>query len=136
MLDNVTVPRHRVVLMPESLAGTTMAARTNPRSRQALPMLTVPQPILAAAGIGAALGALQDSIAVTRDRSPSGGFFKSRSKVAVVPNVQMKIATAAGGIDAACALLLRDLQALGRGAGGSAAKRESWHGRIIALQSC
>ena len=86
VLDNVTVPRHRVVLMPESLAGTTMAARTNPRSRQALP---------------------------TRDRSPSGGFFKSGPKVAEVPTVQMKIATAAAALDAACALLLRDLQALG-----------------------
>ena len=52
VLDGVIVPKHRVLLTAESLAGTTKAAQAHPGSRQSLPMLGVFPSILAAAGIG------------------------------------------------------------------------------------
>lgn len=112
VLEGVVVPSHRAVLMPDSLAGTTMAARTRPGSRQCLPMLTVLPPILAATGIGAALGALDNCIGSTRGRPASGGIMRAGPKVAEFPAIQTRIAEAAAAIDAAQTLLLRDLSAL------------------------
>lgn len=112
VLEGVMIPGHRAVLMPDSLAGTTATARAQPGSRQCLPMLTVLPPILAAAGIGATLGALDDCIGSLRGRRASGGIMHGGPKVAEFPAIQTRIAEAAVAIDAAQTLLLRDLCAL------------------------
>jgi alkylation response protein AidB-like acyl-CoA dehydrogenase len=111
VLEGVVVPKHRILLTPDSLAGTTAAARAHPGSRQCLPMLAVFPSILAAAGIGAALGALGDAIENTRARSPSGTLVRT-GKVAEFPAIQARIAEAAAAIDVAQTILMRDLNAV------------------------
>jgi resorcinol 4-hydroxylase (FADH2) len=114
VLDNVFVPAHRLLLFSDAAAGRSPGGRLYANSLFAIPIYCQLSPCLAAAGVGAAMGALEDFIAATGQRLTRGSVTGGNNRMAEFPTVQIKVAEAAASIDAARFILLRDFEAIAR----------------------
>jgi resorcinol 4-hydroxylase (FADH2) len=114
VLDNVFVPAHRVLLFSDAAAGRSPGSRIYANRLFAIPIYCQLSPCLAAAGVGAAKGALEDFISATGQRLTRGSVTGGNSRMAEFPTVQIKVAEAAAAIDAARFILLRDFEAIAR----------------------
>jgi len=117
VLDDVFVPRHRVLTFAQTTSGRTPGAEVyadNPTF--SIPMLCNIPSCLASVAVGTALGALEDYIAVTRMRVTRGAVAGAFNRMAEFATVQLRVAEAAASTDAARELLLRDLRAVAQAA--------------------
>ncbi len=111
VLDNVLVPKHRVLTFAQSTSGQTPGAdhyASNPTYR--IPMLTMIPSCLASAAVGAAEGALQSYLAATGGRVTRGAVAGAHQKMAEFPTIQLRVAEASASADAAREILLRDIR--------------------------
>jgi resorcinol 4-hydroxylase (FADH2) len=114
VLDKVFVPAHRLLLFSDAAAGRSPGSRLYPNRLFAIPIYCQLSPCLAAAGVGAAMGALEDFVAATGQRLTRGSVTGGNNRMAEFPTVQIKVAEAAASIDAARFILLRDFEAIAR----------------------
>jgi alkylation response protein AidB-like acyl-CoA dehydrogenase len=114
VLDNAFVPAHRLLLFADAAAGRSPGSRLYKNRLFAIPIYCQLSPCLAAAGIGAAMGALEDFIAATGKRLTRGSVTGGNNRMAEFPTIQIKVAEAAAAIDAARFILLRDFEAIAR----------------------
>jgi len=111
VLDDVFVPRHRVLTFKQSTSGQTPGAELyaeNPTF--SIPMLCNIPSCLASNAVGAAAGALDEYLAVTSRRVTRGAVAGAYNKMAEFATIQLRVAEAAASIDAGRELLLRDLR--------------------------
>jgi alkylation response protein AidB-like acyl-CoA dehydrogenase len=111
VLEAAFVPEHRLLFFSDTTAGTTPGARhysDNPSFT--VPMLSNIASCLASAGVGAAMGALENYIASVGSRTTRGAVAGGAAKMAEFPTIQIRVAEASASIDAARELLLRDLR--------------------------
>jgi alkylation response protein AidB-like acyl-CoA dehydrogenase len=111
VLDDVFVPKHRVLTFEQTTSGRTPGSQLyahNPCF--AIPMLCNIPSCLAAAAVGAALGALEDYVAATSRRTTRGAVAGAHNKMAEFATIQLRVADAAASTDAAREILLRDLR--------------------------
>jgi alkylation response protein AidB-like acyl-CoA dehydrogenase len=114
VLDNVLVPAHRLLLFSDAAAGRSPGSRLYANRLFAIPIYCQLSPCLAAAGVGAAMGALEDFVAATGQRLTRGSVTGGNNRMAEFPTVQIKVAEAAASIDAARFILLRDFEGIAR----------------------
>lgn len=111
VLDEVFVPAHRALTFAQSTSGRTPGAAAyadNPTF--AIPMLTAIPSCLAAVAVGAAFGAVDAFLNATVSRTTRGAIAGASNKMAEFATVQLRVAEAAAGADAAREILLRDLR--------------------------
>jgi resorcinol 4-hydroxylase (FADH2) len=112
VLENVFVPRHRVLTFEATTSGKTPGARRyadNPAF--SIPMLCNIPSCLASVAVGTALGAIDDYIEMSRAHVTRGAVAGANSRMAEFATVQIRVAEAAASADAAREILLRDLRA-------------------------
>ncbi|CAB3708674.1 acyl-CoA dehydrogenase family protein [Paraburkholderia rhynchosiae] len=111
VLDNVFVPKHRLLFFSETTSGQTPGAQTyreNPGF--SIPMLTAIPSCLASVAVGAALGALEDYLERTARRVTRGAVAGAQNRMAEFPTIQLRVAEATASADAARKILLSDLR--------------------------
>lgn len=111
VLENVFVPAHRLLAFSETMSGRTPGSKVHSNPGFRIPMLSNIPSCLAAAGVGAATGALSDYIEVTGKRVTRGAVAGGNNRMAEFPTIQLRVADAAASIDAAREILLRDVRA-------------------------
>lgn len=112
VLDEVFVPRHRILTFQQTTSGKTPgAARYGHNATFGIPMLCNIPSCLAAVAVGAAFGALDEYLATTSRRITRGAVAGASNKMAEFATVQLRVADAAASADAAREILLRDLRA-------------------------
>lgn len=74
-----------------------------------MPLLTGIPSCLAAAGVGAARGALAAYVDHVGGRVTRGAVAGGNNRMAEFPTIQLRVAEAAASVDAACEILLRDV---------------------------
>lgn len=117
VLDDVFVPRHRVLTFVQTTSGQTPGAELYADNATfSIPMLCNIPSCLASVAVGTAFGALEDYIAATRTRMTRGAVAGAYNRMAEFATVQLRVAEAAASTDAARELLLRDLRALAHAA--------------------
>jgi alkylation response protein AidB-like acyl-CoA dehydrogenase len=111
VLDGVFVPKHRVLTFEQTTSGQTPGSPLYARNPCfSIPMLCNIPSCLAATAVGAAVGALDDYVAATRQRTTRGAVAGAHNKMAEFATVQLRVADAAASTDAAREILLRDLR--------------------------
>lgn len=111
VLDNVFVPKHRLLFFSETTSGQTPGAliyRDNPGF--SLPMLSAIPSCLASVAVGAAQGALDDYLERTARRITRGAVAGAQNRMAEFPTIQLRVAEATASADAARKILLSDLR--------------------------
>jgi resorcinol 4-hydroxylase (FADH2) len=111
VMDDVHIPRHRLLSFAQSTSGNTPGAQvySNVPSYK-IPMLTMIPSCLASVAVGAAAGALDDYLAATGARVTRGAVAGAHQKMAEFATIQLRVADAAASVDAAQEILLRDLR--------------------------
>jgi resorcinol 4-hydroxylase (FADH2) len=111
VLDGVFVPKHRVLTFAQTTSGNTPGSQLYTRNPCfSIPMLCNIPSCLAAAAVGAALGALDEYVEATSQRTTRGAVAGAHNKMAEFATVQLRVAEAAASTDAAREILLRDLR--------------------------
>jgi alkylation response protein AidB-like acyl-CoA dehydrogenase len=110
VLKDVVVPGHRVLTFRQTTSGKTPGAEIHRNPGFGVPMLCNIPSCLGAAAVGAAEGALEDYLDVTARRETRGAVAGAAKRMAEFPTVQLRVADASASIDAARAILLRDLR--------------------------
>lgn len=111
VLDDVFVPEHRILTFRETTSGRTPGSRVHDNPGFGIPMLSNIPSCLAATGVGAAAGALDDYLEATGQRVTRGAVAGGNNRMAEFPTIQLRVAEAGAGVDAAREILLRDLRA-------------------------
>lgn len=114
VLEDVFVPAHRLLRFSDAAAGRSPGSRIYQNRLFAIPIYCQLSPCLAAAAVGAAMGALADFTAATSGRLTRGSVTGGNNRMAEFPTIQIKVAEAAALIDAARFILLRDFEAIAR----------------------
>lgn len=109
------VPEHRVLMLDAIIAGDTPGQRVNTGPLYRLPNATVVALGIAAPPIGAASEALATFISYARTKERTGGNQGDTRKLWESPVLQLRMAGAAAGMDAAGALVRHDLAAVQAG---------------------
>ena len=111
VLNDVFVPAHRLLSFADTTSGKTPGAALHADNPTfAIPMLSNIPSCLASAAVGAAAGALEDYLAVTRRRITRGAVAGNNNRMADFPTIQLRVAEATASVDAAREVLLRDLR--------------------------
>ena len=108
--DGVFVPQHRVLSIADMIAGVTPGQRLNSAPLYRLPNATVVGLGIAAPPLGATSAALDAFIADTQTRERTGGLMGDSRKLWESPTLQLRVAEASAMLDAARALIDRDLE--------------------------
>jgi alkylation response protein AidB-like acyl-CoA dehydrogenase len=112
VLEDVFVPDHRALPFRDTTSGKTVGSRFHADNPEfSVPMLCNIPSCLAATAVGAAKGAVADYLAATSTRITRGAVAGNNNRMAEFATVQLRVAEAAASVDAAEALLLRDLRA-------------------------
>ena len=110
-LSEAFVPEHRILPFVGLMSGDTPGAKlysANPDFK--MPMQCNLPSCLAAVGIGAAAGAIEEFLALVGSRETRGAIAGAGSRMAEFSTVQLRVAEAVAGVDAAGEILLRDLR--------------------------
>ena len=110
VLQDVFVPRHRVLMFRETTTGQTPGSRLHANRGFSIPMLCNIPSCLAATAVGAAAGALDHYLDSTSSRLTRGAVAGGSNRMAEFPTIQLRVAEATAAIDVARDLLLRDLR--------------------------
>jgi alkylation response protein AidB-like acyl-CoA dehydrogenase len=107
--DGAFVPDHRTALFSDLLTGNAPGAAYNPNPLYRQPFLAVVPTCLVSPQIGMARGALQVFVDQVRERKTRGAVAGGGNSMADFATVQMRVAEAAGCLDAAETVIHRDL---------------------------
>jgi len=107
---DVFVPRHRIVTFAEITSGDSPGAKAHANPIYGIPFMAVFPGMLAAAGIGAAKGAVEDFIAMARVRETRGAIAGGLKHMADFATVQLRVAEASASAAAADLLLRTDIR--------------------------
>jgi alkylation response protein AidB-like acyl-CoA dehydrogenase len=108
--DEVFVPEHRVLSIADMIAGITPGQQINSAPLYRLPNATVVALGIAAPPVGATGAALKAFIADTQTRERTGGLMGDSRKLWESPTLQLRVAESSAMLDAARALIDRDLE--------------------------
>jgi alkylation response protein AidB-like acyl-CoA dehydrogenase len=108
VLSGAFVPAHRVVGFAALSSGAAPGTALNPAPLYRIPFMAVIPLAIVTPALGVAQAALDDFMAMARGRTTKGAVAGSGSKMAEFAGIQTRVAEAAGLIDAARLLLLRD----------------------------
>lgn len=114
VLENVFVPNHRMVSIPQLLVGRAPGASIYAGRGFDIPKLSLIPSCLASVAVGAAKGALDAYLSVTSKRVTRGAVVGANNRMADFATVQLRVADAAASIDAARLVLQRDLENISR----------------------
>ncbi len=110
VLEDVVVPAHRVLTFPDATSGRTPGAEVyRDEALFNMPLLTGIPSCLAAAGVGAAKGALESYVGSISNRVTRGAVAGANNRMAEFPTIQLRVAEAAASVDAARDILLKDV---------------------------
>ena len=109
VLDDVFVPAHRTVAVADLISGNAPGAKLHGNVLYHVPLLAVLPLCLAGPALGMAEGAFRTFMDTTKTRVTRGAVAGGNLRVADFPTVQVRIAEAAGCIDAGRLLLKRDI---------------------------
>jgi alkylation response protein AidB-like acyl-CoA dehydrogenase len=109
VLNDVLIPHHRTVSVAELVSGSAPGTKVHNNSLYRVPLLAVLPLCLAAPALGMAQGAFDTFMETTKTRVTRGAVAGGNLRVADFPTVQVRIAEAAGSIDAGRLLLMRDI---------------------------
>jgi alkylation response protein AidB-like acyl-CoA dehydrogenase len=110
VLNEVFVPAHRVLTFPDATSGKTAGGQHyREQGLFNMPLLTGIPSCLAAAGVGAAKGALSSYIDHVGGRVTRGAVAGGNNRMAEFPTIQLRVAEAAASVDAGREILLRDV---------------------------
>jgi alkylation response protein AidB-like acyl-CoA dehydrogenase len=104
------IPKHRAVTFADLLAGTHEGARLHQNALYRQSFMAVVPVCLVAPVIGMAEGALADFIASVKGRTTRGAVAGGNNRMAEFATIQSRVAEAAGCVDAARLLMLRDIE--------------------------
>lgn len=107
--DDVFVPAHRVLAIADMIAGVTPGQQVNSAPLYRLPNATVVGLGIAAPPLGATSAALTSFIADSKTRERTGGLMGDSRKLWESPTLQLRVAEASAMLEAARALIDRDL---------------------------
>ena len=119
VVDDLVVPAHRVLDFMAIRGGPSPGSAVNPGYLYQLPMYGMFSYNLVGCAIGAAAGAIEALIARIRDRDSITG-----ARIAELSSAQLRISESQAEIDAAMALMLRDLDQI---------NRLGWAGEVLSL---
>ena len=109
VLDDVFVPHHRIASVAQLVSGTAPGTKIHDNVLYQVPLLSVLPLCLAGPALGMAEGAFQTFMDTTKTRVTRGAVAGGNLRVADFPTIQVRIAEAAGCIDAGRLLLKRDI---------------------------
>src|SRR5262249_51351941 len=90
VLDDVFVPQHRLLMFADAAAGKSPGSRLYANRLFAIPIYCQLSPCLAAGGVGAAMGALEDFVAATGQRLTRGAVTGGKSRPGGLPPTRDK----------------------------------------------
>ena len=109
VIEEALVPEPRVVTFAALSSGAAPGTTVNPNPIYRIPLMAIIPMAIATPALGIAQDALDDFLEMARDRKTKGAVAGSGSKMAEFATLQSRVAEAAGLIDAARLLLLRDV---------------------------
>ena len=109
-LDNLFVPAHRVLSFLAGTSGNAPGTAVNRNPLYKIPFMACVPTCLVAPALGMAEGAFDLYLESTRHRTTRGAVAGGNNRMAGFATVQMRVAEAAANIDAARAVLMRDIQ--------------------------
>ena len=108
-LDEVFVPAHRVLSFAAGASGKAPGTAFNINPLYRVPFMALVPTCLVAPTLGMAEGALELYVESTGGRSTRGAVAGGNNRMANFATIQMRVADAAAGIDAARTVLMRDI---------------------------
>jgi resorcinol 4-hydroxylase (FADH2) len=104
------VPAHRVLLFSETRSGNTPGARHHKNPLYRLPLLVLGASMLASTAVGAAIGALEAYLEMTRERKTRGALAGGQLPMVEFATIQLRLAEAAAAVEAAELILVSDMR--------------------------
>jgi alkylation response protein AidB-like acyl-CoA dehydrogenase len=109
ILEDLFVPRHRLLTFPQLSSNNPPGARANPNPLYRIPFLAAVPASIASPALGALQGAIEDFIEMTTGRVTRGAVAGGGLKMAEFQTIQLRLAEAEACLDAATLLLKRDI---------------------------
>ena len=104
------VPAHRVLLFADARSGTALGAKYHKNPLYRMPLLIHGASMLASTAVGAARGALDAYLEMTRARKTRGALAGGQLPMAEVATIQLRYAEAAAAVESAELMLLADMR--------------------------
>jgi resorcinol 4-hydroxylase (FADH2) len=112
VVRNVFVPAPRVLLFSDARAGTTPGAKYHRNPLYRMPLLIHGASMLASTAVGAARGALDAYLEMTRVRKTRGALAGGQLPMAEFATIQLRFAEASAAVESAELILLSDMRAM------------------------
>jgi resorcinol 4-hydroxylase (FADH2) len=110
VVREVFVPAHRVLLFADARSGTAPGAKYHKNPLYRMPLLIHGASMLASTAVGAARGALDAYLEMTRMRKTRGALAGGQLPMAEFATIQLRYAEAAAAIESAELILLTDMR--------------------------
>ena len=104
------VPAHRVLLFADARSGTALGAKYHKNPLYRMPLLIHGASMLASTAVGAARGALDAYLEMTRARKTRGALAGGQLPMAEFATIQLRYAEAAAAVESAELILLTDMR--------------------------
>jgi len=104
------VPAHRVLLFADARSGTALGAKYHKNPLYRMPLLIHGASMLASTAVGAARGALDAYLEMTRARKTRGALAGGQLPMAEFATIQLRYAEAAAAVESAELMLLADMR--------------------------
>ena len=114
VVRDVFVPAHRVLLFSDARAGTAPGAKYHKNPLYRMPLLIHGASMLASTAVGAARGALDAYLEMTRERKTRGALAGGQLPMAEFATIQLRYAEAAAAVESAELILLADMRDMTR----------------------
>jgi resorcinol 4-hydroxylase (FADH2) len=112
VIRDAFVPTHRRLPFAVAVSGDTPGGKLHDNPLYRIPMLAFVPALLATTAVGAAKGALQEYVEMTRVRQTRGAVAGGNIRMAEFATIQLRVAEAAAATDAAETVVLSDLREL------------------------
>ena len=110
VVSDVFVPAHRILLFADARSGTAPGANHHRNPLYRMPLLIHGASMLASTAVGAARGALDAYLEMTRTRKTRGALAGGQLAMAEFATIQLRFAEAAAAVESAELILLTDMR--------------------------
>jgi alkylation response protein AidB-like acyl-CoA dehydrogenase len=110
VVREVFVPAHRILLFSDARSGTAPGAKYHQNPLYRMPLLIHGASMLASTAVGAARGALDAYLEMTRTRKTRGALAGGQLSMAEFATIQLRYAEAAAAVESAELILLTDMR--------------------------
>src|SRR6202043_319909 len=110
VVRDVFVPAHRILLFADARSGTAPGAKHHRNPLYRMPLLIHGASMLASTAVGAARGALDAYLEMTRTRKTRGALAGGQLPMAEFATIQLRFAEAAAAVESAELILLTDMR--------------------------